>query len=83
MNDFIWNYGYSKVCRNINKAIKEMFEEKAKETDRDVNIYMKLPNGETIRLDDAVEFISLEINKSMTKIDKMINNFKLKAKTKY
>ena len=63
MNDFIWNYGYNKVCRNINKAIKEMFEEKAKETDRDVNIYIKLPNGETIRLDDAVEFISLEINK--------------------
>ena len=63
MNDFTWSYGYDKACRNINKAIKEMFEEKAKETDRNVNIYIKLSNGETIRIDDTVEFISLEINK--------------------
>lgn len=63
MNDFTWSYGYDKVCRNINNAIKEMFEEKAKETDRNVNIYIKLSNGETIRIDDVVEFISLEINR--------------------
>lgn len=55
-----WVYGYDKVARKINKELKQMFEEKAKETEQIVNIYVKI-NGETIKLEEPPEFLTMEM----------------------
>lgn len=56
-----WEYSYGKVCRDLNKIQKEMFEQKAKEPDRNVKFYITLSNGEKILIDKPVEFTACEL----------------------
>ena len=53
-------YGYDKVARKINKELKQMFEEKAKETDLIIKLYTEI-NGEVIELKEAPELITVAI----------------------
>jgi hypothetical protein len=55
-----WVYGYDKVARKINKELKQMFEERAKETDLIIKLYAKI-NGEVIELKEAPELITVAI----------------------
>lgn len=61
-NDFVWEYGYDKVIRKINKELKEMFEQREKEPERDVRIWIKLANGEKIMLNSLPEFNVMEFS---------------------
>ena len=60
-DDFVWGYGYDKVIRKINKELKELFEQREKEPERDVRIWIKLANGETIMLNEMPEFNMVNI----------------------
>lgn len=61
-NDFVWEYGYDKGIRKINKELKEMFEQREKEPERNVKIWIKLANGENIMLNETPEFNMVEIS---------------------
>lgn len=55
-----WVYGYDKVAGKINKELKQMFEEKAKEDSLIIKLYAKI-NGEVIELKEAPELITVAI----------------------
>ena len=59
--EYGYEYGYDKVIRKINKELKELFEQKKKEPERNVKIYVKLSDGTTHIINDTVEFITVEI----------------------
>lgn len=59
-SEFEWVYGYDKVARKINKELKQMFNEKDKETDLIIKLYVKI-NGEVIELKEAPELITVAI----------------------
>lgn len=61
-DDFVWEYGYDKVIRKINKELKEMFEQRVKEPERNVKIWITLANGEQIMLNELPEFNMVEIS---------------------
>ena len=61
-NDFVWEYGYDKVIRKLNKELKEMFEQREKEPERNVKIWVTLANGEKIILNELPEFNMVEIS---------------------
>lgn len=56
-----YKYNYGKVCKDLNKIQKEMFEQKLKEPDRNVKFYITLSNGEKILIDKPVEFTACEL----------------------
>lgn len=60
-SDFKYKYDYGKVCRDLNKIQKEIFEQKKKEPERNVKIIIKLSNGESMEIDNPVKFNCLEI----------------------
>lgn len=55
-------YGYGKAIRKINKELKEMFEQRKKEPERNVRIWIKFANGEKIMLNEMPEFNMVEIS---------------------
>ena len=61
-DDFVCEYGYDKVIRKMNKDLKEIFEQRKKEPERDVRIWIKLANGEKIMLNEMPEFNMVEIS---------------------
>lgn len=61
-DDFVWEYGYDKVIRKINKELKEMFEQREKEPERNVKIWITLANGEKIMLNEMPKFNVVEIS---------------------
>ena len=61
-DDFVYEYAYYKVIRKINKELREMFEQREKEPERTVKIWITLANGEKIILNELPEFNAIEIN---------------------
>lgn len=61
-DEFVWEYGYNNAIRKINKELKEMFEQREKEPERNVKIWIKLANGEKIMLNEMPEFNMVEIS---------------------
>ena len=61
-DDFVWEYGYDKGIHKINKELKEMFEQREKEPERNVKIWITLANGEKIMLNELPEFNMVEIS---------------------
>lgn len=59
-----WSYNYNRACKEINKTLEEMFENKKIEENNDlttVAIFATLPSGERIRLEQPIKFESFEI----------------------
>lgn len=61
-DDFVYEYAYYKVIRKINKELREMFEQREKEPERNVKIWITLANGEKIILNELPELNAIEIN---------------------
>jgi len=61
--EWLWEYAYDSVCRKINEAFDEMFEQKRKDSDkRDVKIIAKI-NGESVVLAEPIVLNCIEIIK--------------------
>lgn len=58
--ELVWEYGYDKVTNKINKQLKDLFEQKQKEPERNVKLYAKI-DGKTYAVDDSAEFIAVEV----------------------
>lgn len=61
-DDFVREYGYDKVICKINKELKEMFEQRKKEPERNINIRITLANGKKIMLNELPKFNVVEIS---------------------
>ena len=61
-DDFVREYGYDKVIRKINKELKEMFEQRKKEPERNVNIRITPATDEKIMLNELPKFNVVEIS---------------------
>lgn len=59
-NDFVWEYGYGKVIRKMNELLTNVFEQRKKEPERNVKIWITLANGEKIVLNELPEFNVVE-----------------------
>lgn len=61
-DDFVQEYRYDKVIRKMNKELRELFEQRKNEPERDVRIQIKLANSEKIMLNEMPEFNIVEIS---------------------
>lgn len=62
-SEWLWEYAYDRVCRKINEAFDEMFEQKRKDSDeRDVKIIARI-NGESVVLTEPIVLNCIEIIK--------------------
>lgn len=58
-----WVNDYARWANRANKMIKELFEQKKKEVDRTIKVYLKNPaTGQITELTEPVELITLEIS---------------------